>query len=402
VQNLIQFSKYFDECVISFITCCSTVRASQLVKLTGQNMKNFSTAALFLALTAVVLPASTYAQTSAKAVAGKKSCAFLPNAPDQHVVVRGDTLWDISGKFLQRPWCWPQVWDLNREQIRNPHWIYPGQVIYFDRAAGKLRLGRGTGNNRDGYTVRLSPQVRSTEAVSDAIATVNLSAIMPFLTKPLIVEENELNSAPRIVAVQEGHVYLGNGDKAYVRGELNGRTEFEAFRPGIPLKDPATKEIIGYESVYLGTLKLQRLSRAENEPHTFTVIDVKEEMGVHDRLIAVEPKPFMNHVPHAPAQQVDAQVVAVYGGVSQAGQNQIVSINRGSKDGLDIGAVLELQRLGLVMPDRTEGKGRNLIKLPDETYGTLLIFRVFNNISYGLVMQVTDAVQIADIARSPE
>ena len=377
--------------------------ASQLVKLTGQTMKNFSTAALFLAFTSVVLPASSYAQTPEKAVAGKTSCAFLPNAPDQHVVVRGDTLWGISGKFLQKPWCWPQVWDLNREQIRNPHWIYPGQVIYFDRVAGKLRLGRGTGtDNGDPSTVRLSPQMRSTEALPNAISTVTLSAIMPFLTKPLIVEENELNNAPRIVAVQEGHVYLGTGDKAYVRGELNGRTEFEAFRPGKPLTDPATKKIIGYESVYLGTMELKRLSRAENEPHTFVVTNVKEEMGVRDRLIAAEPKPFMNHVPHAPVQQVDAQIVAVYGGVSQAGQNQIVSINRGSKDGLDIGAVLELQRLGLVMPDRTEGKGRNLIKLPDETYGTLLIFRVFNNISYGLVMQVTDTVQIADVARSPE
>ncbi|WP_162845848.1 LysM peptidoglycan-binding domain-containing protein [Herminiimonas fonticola] len=366
-------------------------------------MKNFSTAALLLAFSSVVLPASTYAQTPTKAVAGKTSCAFLPNAPDQHVVVRGDTLWDISGKFLQKPWCWPQVWDLNRDQIRNPHWIYPGQVIYFDRAAGKLRLGRGAGSgNNDTSTVRLSPQVRSTEAVSEAISTVNLSAIQQFLTKPLIVEENELNNAPRIVAVQEGHVYLGNGDKAYVRGELNGRTEFEAFRPGKPLTDPATKKIIGYESVYLGTLKLQRLSNVDNVPHTFTVTNVKEEMGVRDRLIAVEPKPFMNQVPHAPEQQVDAQIVAVYGGVSQAGQNQIVSINRGSKDGLDIGTVLELQRLGILTADRTAGNGRGLIKLPDETYGTLLIFRVFNNISYGLVMQVTDTVQIADVARSPE
>lgn len=403
MQNLIQFSKFFDECVISLITCCSTVMASQLVKLTGQTMKNFSTAALFLAFTSVVLPISTYAQTPAKAVAGKTNCAFLPNAPDQHVVVRGDTLWDISGKFLQRPWCWPQVWDMNREQIRNPHWIYPGQVVYFDRVAGKLRLGRGTGSDSgDMSTVRLSPQVRSSDAPNDAISTVTLAAIQAFLAKPLIVEENELNTAPRIVAVQEGHVYLGSGDKAYVRGELNGHTEFEAFRPGKPLKDPATKKIIGYESVYLGTLKLQRLSRAENEPHTFTVTNVKEEMGVRDRLIAVEPKPFMNSVPHAPEQQVDAQIVAVYGGVSQAGQNQIVSINRGSKDGLDIGTVLELQRLGLLVADRTEGNGRGLIKLPDETYGTLLIFRVFNNISYGLVMQVTDTVQIADVARSPE
>ena len=377
--------------------------ASQLVKLTGQTMKNFSTAALLLAFSSVVLPASTYAQTPTKTVAGKTSCAFLPNAPDQHVVVRGDTLWDISGKFLQKPWCWPQVWDLNREQIRNPHWIYPGQVIYFDRAAGKLRLGRGAGSGSgDTSTVRLSPQVRSTEAASDAISTVNLAAIQAFLTKPLIVEENELNNAPRIVAVQEGHVYLGNGDKAYVRGELNGRTEFEGFRPGKPLIDPATKKIIGYESVYLGTLKLQRLSNVDNVPHTFTVTNVKEEMGVHDRLIAVEPKPFMNQVPHAPEQQVDAQIVAVYGGVSQAGQNQIVSINRGSKDGLDIGTVLELQRLGILTADRTAGNGRGVIKLPDETYGTLLIFRVFNNISYGLVMQVTDTVQIADVARSPE
>ena len=401
MQNLIQFSKFFDIHVVSLITCCSSVMASQLLKLTGQTMKNFSTAALFLAFTSVVLPISTYAQTPAKTVAGKSSCAFLPNAPDQHVVVRGDTLWDISGKFLQKPWCWPQVWDLNREQIRNPHWIYPGQVIYFDRAAGKLRLGRGAGTGGSS-TVRLSPQVRSTEALPDAIATVTLSAIMPFLTKPLIIEEGELANAPRIVAVQEGHVYLGNGDKAYVRGELNGRTEFEAFRPGRPLKDPTTKQIIGYESVYLGTLELKRLSRAEDEPHTFVVTNVKEEMGVHDRLVAIEPKPFMNHVPHAPLEQIDAQVVAVYGGVSQAGQNQIVSINRGIKDGLDIGAVLELQRLGVVIADRTEGNGRNLIKLPDETYGTLLIFRVFNYISYGLVMQVTDTVQIADVARSPE
>ncbi len=403
MQNLIPFSKFFDEYVISLITYCSTVIATPLVKLTGQTMKNFSTAALFLAFASVVLPATTLAQTPTKAVAGKTNCAFLSNALDQHVVVRGDTLWDISGKFLQRPWCWPQVWDMNRDQIRNPHWIYPGQVVYFDRAAGKLRLGRGAGAGKGGIpTVRLSPQVRSDVTQNDAISTITLSQIQQFLTKPLIVEENELNNAPRIVATQEGRVYLSNGDKAYVRGELNGRTEFEAFRPGKALKDPATKEIIGYESVYLGTLKLQRLSDIDNVPHTFIVTEAKEEMGVRDRLIAVEPQPFMNNVPHAPEQQIDAQIVAVYGGVSQAGQNQIVSINRGSKDGIDIGTVLELQRLGPLVADRTEGNGQGLIKLPDETYGTLLVFRVFNNISYGLVMQVTEPVQIADVARSPD
>ena len=119
--------------------------ASQLVKLTGQTMKNFSTAALFLAFVSAVIPISALSQTPANATSDTARCAFLPNAPDQHVVVRGDTLWDISGKFLQRPWCWPQVWDMNRDQIRNPHWIYPGQIVYFDRVAGKLRLGKGVG-----------------------------------------------------------------------------------------------------------------------------------------------------------------------------------------------------------------------------------------------------------------
>lgn len=377
--------------------------ASQLVKLTGQTMKNFSTAALFLAFVSAVIPVSALSQTPANATSGPARCAFLPNAPDQHVVVRGDTLWDISGKFLQRPWCWPQVWDMNRDQIRNPHWIYPGQTVYFDRVAGRLRLGKDVGGDSSGVpTVRLSPQVRSTDAASDAITTVSFKSIEQFLTKPLIVEVDELNGAPRIVATQEGHVFLASGDKAYVRGDLQDHTTFEAFRPGKPLKDPVSKKIIGYEAMYLGTLKVQRTSKVELEPHTLVVLTAKEEMGVGDRLIPTAPVPFINYVPHVPAQQTDARVVSVYGGVSQAGQNQIVAINRGSKDGIDIGTVLDLRRLGLMVPDRTVGNGRGLIKLPDEQYGELFIFRVFNSISYGLVMQVQDTVQVGDIATSPE
>lgn len=377
--------------------------ASQLVKLTGQTMKNFSTAALFLAFVSAVIPVSALSQTPANATSGTARCAFLPNAPDQHVVVRGDTLWDISGKFLQRPWCWPQVWDMNRDQIRNPHWIYPGQTVYFDRVAGRLRLGKDVGGDNSGVpTVRLSPQVRSTDAASDAITTVSFKSIEQFLTKPLIVEVDELNGAPRIVATQEGHVFLASGDKAYVRGDLQDHTTFEAFRPGKPLKDPVSKKIIGYEAMYLGALKVQRTSKVELEPHTLVVLTAKEEMGVGDRLIPTAPVPFINYVPHVPAQQTDARVVSVYGGVSQAGQNQIVAINRGSKDGVDIGTVLDLRRLGLMVPDRTVGNGRGLIKLPDEQYGELFIFRVFNSISYGLVMQVQDTVQVGDIATSPE
>lgn len=365
-------------------------------------MKKFSTAGFIFALAFAFAPLSAFAADASAQPANKAGCAFLTNAPDQHVVARGDTLWGISAKFLQHPWCWPQVWGLNREQIRDPHWIYPGQIVYFDRAAGRLRLGTSTGSGRaQGLAeVRLSPQTRMEGLGLDAIPAIPASAIEPFLSRPLIVDENELKDAPRIVAAQEDHVFLGKGDKAYVRGDLKGGTAFQVFRPGKPLKDPATKAILGYEAAYLGTLKLDRAAKTDNEAHRFVIVSSKEEMGVGDRLVAVPPTPILNYMPHPPATAVDARIVAIYGGVTQAGQNQVVSINRGKNDGLDTGAVLELYRFGEIIADRTDNK--KPVKLPDEQYGTLFIFRTFNNISYGLIMQVAQAVQVGDVAKSPE
>ncbi|HEX2530326.1 MAG TPA: LysM peptidoglycan-binding domain-containing protein [Burkholderiaceae bacterium] len=365
-------------------------------------MKNFSTAARFFALASVFTPVAAFAATPADNVSVQRRCEFLPNAPDQHRVVRGDTLWDISGKFLEHPWCWPRVWGLNREQIRDPHWIYPGQIVYFDRKGRRLHLGTSTGDARNGDipTVRLSPRIRAQEMGGEAIPAIPTNVIEPFLSQPLIVEEDDLKGAPRIMATQEGRVNLGKGDKAYVRGDLKGDTMFQTFRPGAPLKDPETGKIIGYESVYLGTLQLQRPAKAENEAHSFTVTATKEEMGIGDRLLPMPPRSIMNYVPHPPDKAVDARIVSVYGGVTQAGQNQVVAVNRGKNDGLDIGTVLELYRHGVLVADRTDNK--NMVKLPDEQYGTLFIFRVFNRISYGLVMQVANAVQIGDVAKSPE
>jgi hypothetical protein len=371
-----------------------------LIKLAGRTTRNFSTAALFLTLAATVLPASSYAQAAAAPAVRKTRCAFLDNAPDQHVVVKGDTLWGISGKFLQHPWCWPQVWDMNREQIRNPHWIYPGQIVYFDRVAGRLRLGKPSTGSGD--TVRLSPRVRSSELAADAIPTIPPEAIEPFLSRPLIVEADELKDTPRIVATQENHVYLGNGDKAYVRGDLKGHDVFQVFRPGKPLRDPATNEVIGYEAMHLGTVKLVREAKSADEASSFVVTMIKEEMGVGDRLIPQEPTPAMNYAPHAPEKAIDAQIVAVYGGVTQAGQNAVVSINRGARDGIDVGTVLELYRLGQKIKDPTSEKGKELVQLPNEKYGTLFIFRVFNRVSYGLIMEVQDSAQVGDIAATPE
>lgn len=358
-------------------------------------MKNFSTVALKFTAAPVFAVLALLAAANAQSA----SCEFLPNAPDQHTVVRGDTLWDISGKFLQHPWCWPQVWGLNRDQIRNPHWIYPGQIVYFDRVAGRLRLGTPAALGGS-PNVRLLPGVRIEGLGVDAVPAIDASAIEPFLSQPLIIEKDQLNDTPRIVATQEGRVFLGKNDKAYVSGDLRGGTSFQAFRPGKPLTDPETKTVIGFEAVYLGTLKLQRAASAENEAHTFTVVTSKQEMGTGDHLLPVPPIPVMNYMPHPPENPVAARIVSIYGGVTYAGQNQVVSINRGKNFGLDIGTVLELSRHGQTIKDPADKS--HAIKLPDEQYGTLFIFRVFDKISYGLVMQVTDTVQVGDVARSPE
>jgi hypothetical protein len=367
-------------------------------------MKKFSTAGYIrlLAFSAVATSFSVVAaETATPTTAKTPRCTFKANAPDSHKVVRGDTLWDISGKFLDHPWCWPQVWGLNRDQIRDPHWIYPGQIVYFDRAAGRLRLGKPTSGAQGSIpNVKLSPQVRTEGMGNEAIPAIPSAAIQPFLSQPLIVSESELQGTARIVATQDGHVFLGKGDKAYVRGDLNGGTSFQVFRPAKPLRDPQTKEILGYEAAYLGTLTLDRAAQAEDEAHRFIVSSSKEEMGVGDRLIPVPPTPILNYVPHPPAGNVDARVVSIYGGVTQAGQNNVITINRGKNDGVDMGTVLQLYRYGGIIADRTDDK--KPVKLPDEQYGNLFVFRVFDKLSYALVMQVRDVVQVGDVAKSPE
>ena len=361
-------------------------------------MKKFSTAGLLFALACTAATAAAPADAAPAAA----NCQFLANAPDQHQVVSGDTLWSISGRFLQHPWCWPQVWGLNRDQISNPHWIYPGQVVYFDRASGRLRLGRSVGDNSDGRlpTVRLSPQTRIEGMGSDAIPAIPASAIEPFLTQPLLVEENTLQNAPRIIQGGEGHVNLGKGDTAYVRGDLQGTTVFQVFQPAKPLRDPDNGAILGYEAAYLGIVKLTRAARAENEAHSFVVTTPVREIGPGAQLVPLPPTPIVNYMPHRPQGDISARVMSVYGGMTNAARNDVVTINRGRSQGVDNGSVLELYHHGRTIPDRTAGN--EPVKLPDEKYGAVLIFRTFNNVSYGLVMRVTDPVQVGDVARSPE
>lgn len=369
---------------------------------TDTSMENFITVGTRFAVAALFACAAAGPVQAA-------TCEFRPNAPDQHLVVRGDTLWDISGKFLEHPWCWPQVWGMNQDQIRNPHWIYPGQIVYFDRANRRLSLTRPGPEGGDGIsgTTRLSPQIRTEGLGVDAVQSIPSGVIEPFLSMPLIVEDDELKGAPRIAAMEEGHVYLGKDDKLYVRGQLNGGSSFQVFRPGNPLKDPETGRVIAYEAVYLGSVKLQTEAKPGVDAHTFTVSSSKQEMGAGDRLMPAPPTPMRNYVPHQPERQIGARVLSIYSGVTYAGQNQVVSVNRGSVDGLDVGAVLQLYHFGQTVADPGGNKGlfglgKTMIKLPDEQVGTLFIFRVFKHVSYGLIMQVTQPVEVGDVAKSPE
>jgi hypothetical protein len=376
-------------------------------------MKNFSTGVvrpLALRAAAAVVVAALAAPVQAAPAAAGPHCSFRANAPDQHLVVKRDTLWDISGTFLEHPWCWPEVWGMNREEIRNPHWIYPGQVIYFDRVHGRLTLSKpGSGDADAGLppVTRLSPQIRTEELEHNAVSSIPSSAIEPFLTQPLVVEPRELDAAPRIAATPETRVYLAEGDRIYVRGALNGATTFQVFRPGKELVDPDSGKVIAHEAAYVGAARLVAEAGPGVDVHTFTVTRSVQEMGIGDRLLPAPPVPVLNYVPHVPSTPIAARIVSTASESNYASQHQVVTVNRGTLDGLDVGSVLQLYHLGKTVQD-PEGRkgifgfGRSMLRMPDEQYGELFIFRVFGHVSYGLVMQVTLPVQIGDVAKSPE
>ena len=354
------------------------------------------------------LPITPQQKATAQQVAqaGVPLSELSPNAPDSHTVKRGDTLWDISGLFLKSAWRWPELWGMNLQQIRNPHLIFPGQLLYLDKSNGRarLRVGQPVG----GGDVRLSPRVRE-GSLDDAISTVPVHLLEPFFNEAVIFESSdELLKAPRLVATQEGRVLLSRGETAYVRGELGGRREWRLFREPKPLRDPGTREVLGYEAQYVGTLALTREGaegtgadgKALVIPSTFTVSTIRQEAAVGDRLAPVPPREFDNMVPHAPVKDVAGQIVSIYGEALSAGQNQIVTLNRGSRDGLDRGSVLALWRDGSTVRDMTAAD-KPLIKLPDERHGLLFVFRVFDRMSYALILNVKEPVKSGDRFTQP-
>lgn len=296
---------------------------------------------------------------------------------------------------------------MNLQQIRNPHLIFPGQVLYLDKRNGRavLRVGQPLGASGD---VKLTPRVRE-GSLYDAIAAVPMHLLESFFNEAILVEDSQqLLSAPRVVATQEGRVMLSRGETAYVRGDIGDRREWRLFREPKPLRDPGTKEVLGYEAQYVGTLTLQR-EGAEGTgadgkplviPSTFTVNTIRQEASVGDRLAPVPPREFDNLVPHPPAQPLAGSIVSIYGDALAAGQYQIVALNRGTRDGLERGHVLALWRDGRVVRDMTLPDKPDM-KLPDERQGLLFVFRVFDRMSYALIMRTQDAVRIGDRFTQP-
>jgi hypothetical protein len=351
-----------------------------------------------------------------------------PDAPDRYTVVPGDTLWGISQRYTDSPWRWPELWNLNREQIRNPHLIYPGYVIVLDRERGQLTIGGadrqpptvpgtdttppaasapGTATPPSGGiapgTVKIGPRVRAESLAKQEIPSIPPSAIEPFLSRPLVIEPDGLEKGPTIIATQSDRVLLAAGNSAYVRGIGKSKDDvWYVYRKGNPLVDPDTNQTLAYEAIYLGTAQLTR----PGEPATVTLTDTVVEVGAGDKLVAAGRPQSVNYAPRAPSSQIKGRVIAIYGGVGkvgEAGPQQVISINRGKANGVEVGHVLALYNLGGMVRDTTKKQDDPAarIQLPDERAGLAFVFRVFDRVSYALIMQVTRPVAPLDVVQTP-
>ena len=346
------------------------------------------------------------------------------DAPQSYTVKPGDTLWGISGVFLKTPWRWPELWGMNMADIKNPHLIYPGQTLYLDTSNGRARLRTQKADGGAGLpTIRLSPRTRIESLANNALPTLKTHLIEPFLSEPVVVDEQGLNAAPRIVAAQDSRVLLTRGDRAYARAAAGEqllddpsqkKKDFRVFRNATPLKDPLSGEILGYEAQYVGKAVLSASesmqestdkdgrTRMDIVPATIDIVSAKEEMRVGDRLLPEPPQQLLSYVPRAPQIAVDARIVSVYGSaVVNAAQNQVVAINRGERDGIESGQVLAILTDGLRLIDKTDAS-RPEMKLPNEHNGLLMVFRTFEKVSYGLILEITSGVKVGDRLVNPQ
>jgi hypothetical protein len=360
-----------------------------------------------ISLICIVLPILAYAD----------EVVLRENVPDRYVVVKGDTLWDISNKFFKDPWKWPQIWGLNKETIKDPHWIYPGNVVYLDPSSKTLHFGEAPKSVAspsvetalipalppvsesvaetapDSKIQKLSPKIRVLSGDHDALPSIPASVIGAFLNRPLVIETEQLEGAPTIIGSIEERALLSFGDTAFAKGIPSDKgPNWQLYRPGKALIDPDTNQILGYEAIYLGDTAIQRQSEISTLKITKSVLDIQKG----DNLIQSSVSLPNNYIPRSPSSSIKGKVISIYGGVDQGGQNSIITINRGRLDGLENGHVLALYKESEISKFRGDK-----YTLPALRYGLIFVFRTFDRVAYALVMEVQRPVQLLDSLETP-
>ena len=350
-----------------------------------------------ISLICILLPIVTFAD----------SLDIRENAPDRHVVVKGDTLWDISATFFKDPWKWQQIWGLNKNTIKDPHWIYPGDVVFLDRTTGTLRIGNSNtppqpvADHADASSgspvVKLSPRARELPSDRNSIPAIPFDAIAPFLAQPLVIDDSNSAERPILVSAYDQHQLLGTNDLAYVKNMPADRgTQWQIYRVGHSFVDPDTKEALGQEAIYLGDATVEKFAPLSE----LRITKVVSEVGIGDYFTQSTQGFAASFEPHAPKFPISAKIISIYGGVDQAGKNSIVTINKGTRDGLENGHVLALYQKGAVINDETLFKPSR-IALPDTRYGLIFVFRTFQKVAYALVLQAQIPAQVLDTAKTP-
>lgn len=309
--------------------------------------------------------------------------------PDEYTVQVGDTLWDIAATFLKDPWYWPEIWYINPE-IENPHLIYPGDVLGLVYVEGRQMVAPIRASS-----YRLSPEARATP-LTEAVNSVAYEDIAAFLSTGAVLQRDQVDELPYLLASRGDHLVAAAGNTVYIRrnsSDVLGQ-RFNIVKVGDELVDPDNNKVIGYQATIVGSGTLRR----GGDPATMAITESTMEATQGDLLIPIDNSLPLNFFPKAPSSEIDGRIISVVGGVSQIGQYMVIVMNRGSNDGLTVGDVLTVFQDGPEVVDHVEG---GTVKLPDESAGTVMVFKTFGDISYGLVMEATRAIHKLDHIRNP-
>ncbi len=351
-------------------------------------------------------PAGSMPAPAEGSATARGAVALAPNAPDSYVVKRGDTLWGIAKVFLRDPWFWPEIWQVNR-QIQNPHLIYPGDTLRLVYIDGQPRITLQRGMMERGDSARVMPRVRS-QALEGAVTTIPYEVVAAFMSKPSVLANEQIKGAPYVFATRDSHIIVSNGDVMYARGfsspaELG--MHYNVVRVGDALRDPDDNRIVGYDGIFTGSGHVTR----GGDPATLIMTESTRETVPGDKLLEGGADVALDFIPSPPKVKVDGRIMAVSDGVTVIGQYQVVVINRGARDGLAPGNVLAVFEVGGSVRD-TVNKGflggmsrlgAKKVQLPDERTGTFMVFKTFDEISYGLIMEAKNIIRVADRVQNP-